>query len=742
MSSVYQRAILPALAVLALASTAAAQQRPYLGYVYPAGGQRGTTFALKIGGQYLDGVNGVTVSGKGVSGKVVEFFRKLGPQEITLLREQLDEFEKKVSKKNWELLNKAVAGQDAMMGSEIGMLSEEMMDRLNNGGRGESTPHIDVDSLGIDSTIVQYVTKIRTRLAEYVLRPASVSIASIVVVEITVSPDAEPGRRELRLVGSRGASNPMVFYVGALPEATRMPMLTNEQQVLGKEGLALRRLRDNGGERKVAVPCTLNGQIGSAEVHRYRFTAQKGQKLVLSTVARDLVPFIADAVPGWFQPVLTIYDAKGREVAYNDDFRFSPDPLIQFEVPKDGDYVVAINDSIFRGREDFVYRLTIDQSMLVTGVYPLGMQMGTTPKVEMKGVNLEGARLRLPSADADPGIHMIHAYKGGVESNAIPFAVDSLPECVEQEPNNDVAHAQKVELPINVNGRIDRPDDWDVFQFSGNAGETIIAEVKARRLNSPLDSVLKLTDAQGNVLAMNDDHDDPTTGGVNTHYADSYISITLPANGTYFLHLGDAARAGGEDFAYRLRISGSWPDFAVRVSPSSALLRGGNASVNVYVDRRDGFSEPITVTLKDPPQGISASSATLSGDELMTKISLHADNSAKHGPVRLVFQGTAKVGVDDVVHVAVAAEDRMQAFLWRHLAPAEDFMAYVYDAAIDDKPRRAKPSMAGAKPSAAKGTFSKAQVAGRLRQLENLFGDGLLTPEFYRDRVAECEAAK
>ena len=31
------------------------------------------------------------------------------------------------------------------------------------------------------------------------------------------------------------------------------------------------------------------------------------------------------------------------------------------------------------------------------------------------------------------------------------------------------------------------------------------------------------------------------------------------------------------------------------------------------------------------------------------------------------------------MHDAVPAEDRMQAFLWRHLVPAQEFMAMVFD---------------------------------------------------------------
>lgn len=56
-------AVLVLASLLALAQAASAQVRPYIGYVYPAGGQTGTTVQIKLGGQGMDGVNGVLVSG-------------------------------------------------------------------------------------------------------------------------------------------------------------------------------------------------------------------------------------------------------------------------------------------------------------------------------------------------------------------------------------------------------------------------------------------------------------------------------------------------------------------------------------------------------------------------------------------------------------------------------------------------------------------------------------------------------
>ena len=61
----------------------------------------------------------------------------------------------------------------------------------------------------------------------------------------------------------------------------------------------------------------------------------------------------------------------------------------------------------------------------------------------------------------------------------MPFSVDTLPECLEEEPNDSTQTSQAVTLPVIINGRIDRPDDWDAFRFEGCAGQEIVAEVAA-----------------------------------------------------------------------------------------------------------------------------------------------------------------------------------------------------------------------------------------------------------------------
>jgi hypothetical protein len=720
------RTLLLFLAVGLTALPALAQQRPYIGYVYPAGGRQGTTFVVRLGGQQLDGVTGVIVSGAGVTGRLIEYHRRLGNQEEQLLKEQL------------QALRKSSEKSDTMM-AEKPMMMATMMSEKPEAPAGETIP---TNLLG----------RLEWRLREHVATPACASISSLVFVEITVAPDAAPGERELRLVALRGISNPLAFCVGQVPEFTRKPMRTASLQVLGKEAQSLRKRPPGEAEDRVAIPCTLNGQIASGEVNRYRFAARQGQRIVITALARELIPYIADAVPGWFQPVLALYDAAGREVAYSDDYRFKPDPTIFFEVPKDGEYVAAIFDSIYRGREDFVYRLTIGELPFVMSIFPLGGRAGELPAVQMKGWNLDSATLATPSAD--PGICHVTALRKGVTSNRVPFQNDALPECVETEANNEPSRAQKVRLPVVINGRIGKPGDRDVFKFDGKAGDKIVAEVCARRLDSPLDSVIKLTDGRGNLVAFSDDRED-LGSGINTHHADSYFMATLPSDGTYCVHLGDTAGKGGEEYAYRLRLSAPRPEFSLRVVPSSGSIRSKNSALlSVYVIRHDGFSGPIKLGLKNPPPGFSAAPVSLTGTQAMVRLTVKTDLVVTKEPVRLVIEGSADVDGATVSHEAVAAEDRMQAFLWRHLVPAGGFVALVYDPSYQPPPKHPVPErppvptntvvsvVATNAGATVKGKFTKQQIEGRLRQLKWLYEEGLLTDEFYDVKVTECEAAQ
>jgi hypothetical protein len=760
----FRFAILGLAILVAVASSAGAQSQ-YIGYVYPAGGQQGTTFPIRLGGQGLVHASDLVVSGEGVSVRLVDYYRVMNNQELSLLGQQLRELQKKESTVEDAMVAKMASFEFA---APIGPVPEpgeagiiicpscgqvnRIGDRIcrNCGAILEQPKDLKqgkTDSKNAPVAAAKRVAK--QRLIERIQRmfsddernPAVRSQTELVFAEITVAPDAKPGRREIRVITKRGVSNPLPFYVGQVPEVVRKPMKTCQLPVLGKEYLAQRKRPPEEEELRITVPCTMNGQVAPGEVNRYRFQASKGQRLVISARARELVPYVADAVPGWFQAVLRLCDANGKELAYNDDFRFNPDPLIYFEVPEDGEYVLTINEALFRGRESFVYRITIGELPFVTSIFPLGGRVGEPVKIEMTGWNLEKTTLTLPPRDAKPGCHLLAATDGKVVSNYVPFALDTLPECLEKEPNDEPSKAQKVSLPIIVNGRADRPGDWDVFEVEGKAGETIVAEVYARRLGSPLDSFLKVTGADGKIIAMNDDHYDAASG-LNTDHADSYLMVKLPANGKYFIHLSDTRRHAGKEYAYRLRISHPQPDFALRLIPSRIGIRSkGSAAVTVYAIRKDGFDGPIKLSFKDLPEGLQSPGATLAAKQEVVGLTLKTSLTAMENPVNLTIVGTAKIGDREVVHEAVPAEDRMQAFLWRHLLPADTLPALVYDPSYQPPADRVRPPIRDEdRPKNVKPTLTRSSVEGWLRQIDGLYQEWYLTDEFVNREIANIEA--
>ncbi len=670
------------------ANEAAAQaaKRTYIGYVYPAGGQQGTTFPARLGGQRLDGACGATVSGEGVHIKLTDIFRKLSAQDYRLITEQLQIIKK--------------------------------------------------DKSDLDETTLKIKDRIESRIAEYVRQPASESLATVIMLEITIDADAAQGPREIRIMTPTGISNPMPFYVGGLPEDSLPPMKISLFQMLGKEQLALRKRPEKEAEKLITLPCTVNGQIASGEINRYRFSADKGDRLVISTLARQLVPYIADAVPGWFQPVLSLHDASGNEIAYNDDYRFKPDPVILCQIPEKGDYILSITDAIYRGREDFVYRITIGKTPFITSLFPPGARAGETASTVMSGWNLDDAKLILPGPDAEEGLYPVGAERGDARSNLIPFALDTLPECIESRSNNTLQTAQAVTLPVIINGRIETPGDQDVFRFTAKKGDTIIAEVNARRLDSPLDSLLTLTGSNGKVIAINDDHSDPGSG-LNTHHADSYIMAKLPADGNYYVHLTDTAHQGGSDSTYRLRLSPPRPGFALRTEPSRFDIHGTNAYVNIYAIRKDGFNGPITLRLKEPVTGFEAKPVTLPAKAEKMQFHIRYTGKDLKESIPAVITGTAAISGKQKTQEAVPAEDHMQAFLWRHLVPAQELVIYRYARSMSPpvRPLPPEPDTSLYQKNFNDLTPEQKQVANHVKQAIRLYQEWLLTDDLYQETI-------
>ena len=268
---------------------------PRLGYAYPAGGRQGTSFQITVGGQYLNDIGRVTFSGAGVEARKVEGIKPMTEMDVRAMRDRLTQ----LAKNQKELATR-----------------REMAE--------------------ISRKLARY-------MAAQLRRQTHPAISETVELQVTIRADAEPGLREMRLETARGVSNPLRFCVGRLPEFREQePELVTDVQGWDIPIRFPATITTN-----ITLPAIVNGQIIPREpdalrfgggftpgdADRYRFEARKGQTLVIAASARELIPYLADAVPGWFQATLTLYDAQGRELAFDDDYRFHPDPVLVFKVP-------------------------------------------------------------------------------------------------------------------------------------------------------------------------------------------------------------------------------------------------------------------------------------------------------------------------------------------------------------------------------------------------------------------------
>ncbi len=622
-------------AALVIACVQPGATAPQVGYLYPAGGQRGTTFRITAGGQSLGGSDYVRISGEGVRAEVVGYVRPLDNNE---LRDAAGFLRELVSRR-W-----------------VARVMDAAAKKTADGPALPDHPWL----RDLDEKSPLELTRLWTSFFDPKKQP-NAQLAEQLEIEVTIDPDAAPGERELRVASPAGLSTALRFEVGTLAEV-------REEDFEG------------AGETDTPVvdlPALLNGQITPGDVDRFRLRVREGQKLVIRLYARRLIPYLADAVPGWFQATMTLRDPDGNEVAYNDDYRFDPDPLLLYQVPADGLYELEIRDAIYRGRDDFVYRIAMGELPFVTQMFPLGGQAGASTVASIAGWNLPADALEL---DTQPGGDAIRRATVGAEQgllNEVRYAVDALPEATESEPNDATGEAQEIGFPLVVNGRIGQPGDVDIFRFAGQTGQDIVAEVFARRLDSPLDSVLRLEDSAGAIVALNDDYKDLEMGLI-THQADSYLRVQLPEDGEYRVRVSDAQRHGGDAYAYRLRVRPAKPDFALRLTPSSVNMSPGrSATVTVHLVRKDGFEGDVDVVVEDAPAGFTLSPARIPAGDDSVEAKLSAPRGAQRQVVSVRLEGSAQIGGVAVARPVAPAEDQMQAFLWRFIVPQQELLVMV-----------------------------------------------------------------
>jgi len=489
---------------------------------------------------------------------------------------------------------------------------------------------------------------------------------SAVQISASVAPDAELGERDLRLITPGGISNRVRFFIGALPEINEVEPNTDraKPQVLP------------------ALPILVNGQILDNDRDNFRFAAKKGETIVCDVQARTLLAYLPDTVPGFLDTSLTLFDPAGKVLASVDRFRHKPDSLLAYTIPQDGEYTLEVSDVIYRGRGDFIYRLSIGAFPYLTNVFPLGWQRNSTAQIELRGVGLPAPTMSFPVPADSPALRFVGPVPGGIPTNVVPFAVGDVPEVRETEPNDTLPTANRVPIPAVINGRIQQPGDVDYFLVTAKAGQVVMLDVQARRLDSPLDSFLSVMNAQGGVLAENDDFVDPDYP-LLLHHSDSRFALAFPAAGDYILRIRDTQGQGGDEYAYRLVVAPPKPDCVLRLVPDmQRVAKGDSVAVTVAADRRDGFASEINLAVQNLPPGFTSSDAVIPAGQPQAKLTITAPPDAPLSAFAPVIVGTGTLNNQPFRLTAFGAEDVMQAFSYRHVVPTREFVVAVIETSL------------------------------------------------------------
>jgi hypothetical protein len=174
----------------------------------------------------------------------------------------------------------------------------------------------------------------------------------------------------------------------------------------------------------------------------------------------------------------------------------------------------------------------------------------------------------------------------------------------------------------------------------------------------------------------------------------------LPADGEYLVHLGDTQHKGGEAYGYRLRVSLRRPDFELRVVPSGINARSGmTLPITVFALRKDGYDGPIALALKGVPQSFELGGGDIPAGQDKIRLTLTVSRITRSTPLNMRLVGTAEINGRSVSRQARPAEDMMQAFLYRHLVPVQDWVVTITGerrskinfAVLDEKPVRLIP---------------------------------------------------
>ena len=149
------------------------------------------------------------------------------------------------------------------------------------------------------------------------------------------------------------------------------------------------------------------------------------------------------------------------------------------------------------------------------------------------------------AADAPlgPVFWRLSCAQGGTASR--PFVIGDLPEYLETESNSTFDKAERITLPVTVNGRIHGERDSDYYRFTAELSGVVVCDVLAGRLGSRLDPVVEVLDSVGRKI-------DAEIAHIGS---DPVLAFRAESENDYVLRISNVTVHGDPAHVYRINMS-------------------------------------------------------------------------------------------------------------------------------------------------------------------------------------------
>ncbi len=432
--------------------------------------------------------------------------------------------------------------------------------------------------------------------------------------KVKVAADCRLGEHTAQVRTATGISDYRTIFVSALP-------LVNEKEPNS----------DFKTPQKINLNVTVHGIVQNEDVDYFSVDMKKGQRLSVEIEGMRLGNTM-------FDPFVAILDSKRFELASADDTPLlKQDAATSVIVPADGTYIIEVRESAYAGNGNCRYCVHIGTFPRPTSVYPAGGQIGT--KLEVKFLGDSAGEMKqsvdLPKTRIEE-FGLFAQTKDGISPSHNPFRLFEHGNILEVEPNNNLATATPSELPKAFNGIISEPNDADYFKFKAKKGVVYEIECYARRIRSPLDSVMYLYNSKGKQLLSNDDSRRP----------DSYFRFTVPADDEYTIMVKDHLNRGGANFVYRIEASPIKASLKVQIPRVARyqqyrqqifVPKGGRYATVMNIGRSN-FGGEVILDPKSLPKGITMHTEPVKADMSSVAVVFEASADAPVGGALIDFQ--------------------------------------------------------------------------------------------------------